>query len=231
VGFWLVGLLGVLFLALVIAAGVRLWMPMSSRKASRADVGVALMTGAVVAIVVLLLEVSTQLRFNDIESRRAKDQARQALLLQVAVADHLAGARFSNEDLHDFYFVSKDLTDANFSGANLRNAIFISATLVSAHLDHADLRGANLSAANLQEADLSKANLTGGAILSQACLQGTDLQGATMTGADLSSSNTSFAKYDGETFMPDGKMMACAQAPCRLPAVSVEPDPCAPKEQ
>lgn len=225
--FWLLALGGVAFLVLLVVSGTHLWWPLRGEQSSRGDVGTALMTGGVVAFAILLLQLSTDMRLRDVEERRAASDARQALLLQVAGTNRLAGARFEGRDLRDFYFVGKILTGANFEDADLRRAILSRAILLRADLDGADLREANLTEAFLQDAFLNDADLNDGTILQGACLRGADLQKADLLGADVTAANLSFAQYDEQTRMPDGRTMTCAKPPCRLPQQLVDPDPCA----
>jgi uncharacterized protein YjbI with pentapeptide repeats len=210
---------GAAFVALVVL-GTYLWWPTRHKLASRSEVGSALMTGAVVALAIFLLEVGAQERTSDIEEQRADEQAVQTLKLQVAVQDELYGFDFrqvlesGREDAFSgFSFGSKLLEEADFRGLTLTGANFIGAKLVRAKLQGANLGGADLIGANLDGAKLNDSVLAH-ADLTAACLRDTELMEANLTGAELGGADLSGARFDADTVWPDGRKRKCLPVSC-----------------
>jgi uncharacterized protein YjbI with pentapeptide repeats len=186
---WAIALIGFVALAGTVVPGVRLWWPTRVDPLSRRDLGLALMTGALIAFSVLLLQLLFDIRLAQSDhkrearqvaaDRRRADEADQAnFQLFVTRQADLAGVDLSRKQMIGFFLQGKNFAGANLSGANLRTAI----------LRHANLVGANLRDANLRDADLSYANLN------QANLEGADLTGATLGYADFSRARMSGSK-------------------------------------
>ena len=216
---------GMAFVGLV-AAGVYLWWPTRRDPASRASVGAALLTGAVVAFAIFLLQIVLDSRLDEIEQQRANERALQDLRQQVAASEgregtssglngfdfHIGGV----EDLSGFYFVNKILNEADFRGLTLNRADFSGADLTSAQLDDAKLNDADFLSARMENAFLERAELTG-ADLTSACLRLAHLKDANLTGADLSDVDLSDAEFNAKTVWANGETRACPEEVCVLP--------------
>src|SRR3954451_20393646 len=135
---------GVVFVACVVA-GLYFWWPTRYDPASRGSIGVALMTGAILAFAIFLL----QILMNATEQGRIRDREREGLRLQLAIEDNLGGIDLRDKDLAGFYLAGKQLTEAKLQKADLSDANLSAADLQRAHLDDANLRNVDLSAANL----------------------------------------------------------------------------------
>ncbi len=103
--------------------------------------------------------------------------------------------RNTNEDLDlmgkDFskrHIVLGRFNNADLSGANFRESI-----LVESRFRGADLAGANFTDAKLAGADLANANL-----------HGADLRNADLTATNVKGANFTGAKYNRNTFFPNG---------------------------
>jgi hypothetical protein len=125
-------------------------------------------------------------------------------------APDLRRADLSNMDLSDVRLSFARLEEACFSGSNLRRASFVKSRLTRADLSHtsleeahldrawlldANLQGAQLNAAKIRKASLARVNLDE-AVLHHANLEGTYLNGTTLLSTDLS-----FARIGGNTFV------------------------------
>ena len=179
---------GILLLLGTILPGVRLWWPQHRDPVSRSDLGIALMTGALIAFAVLGVQLLIQIRsMRDANAR--EDQAdRAALILQLGRSSNLSDLDLQEQDLSTAYLKEKDL-----SGANLSRTSMARASLQDSKLVGANLTGANFDKAQLQRADLRYAAL-GGASFVEANLSGADLDAATLTpGVDLTNANLSNA--------------------------------------
>jgi uncharacterized protein YjbI with pentapeptide repeats len=97
------------------------------------DLGIALISGAVVALAVLYLQV-----------RLSNAAEKRNLQLQLGLQDKFPGIDLSHHDLSGFHIPGKDLRQANLTGTNLRGANLSGANLQHAILNKADLRGAKL---------------------------------------------------------------------------------------
>lgn len=164
------------------------WIPSASAEGVTRQLGVGLVTGAVIALGVFLLD-----------GHRQEQENARALRLSLSLQSDLRGIDLRGKDLSGYYLAGKDLRDAKLTGANLQNAI-----LARTQLSNADLSGSNLRGANLVGADLSLARL-GAALLVGANLTGARLEEATLAGADLRRSsmrtaNLSNAFAEGANF-------------------------------
>jgi uncharacterized protein YjbI with pentapeptide repeats len=190
---WTILAVGIALLAATVIPGLYLWWPSRSGELAKSDLGLALMTGALIAFSVLVLEFMLTQRARKLESQRQDEAEQQALQLLVGRQQNLAGIDLGcsvAEDgsdckaLDDFYLSGKVLTDANLRGASLRGARLQRAHMEDAILAGADLRGSNLERAFLQRAVLDRAQLEG-ATLRFANLEGASLRGTHLQGADL----------------------------------------------
>jgi uncharacterized protein YjbI with pentapeptide repeats len=198
--------------------GIWGWWPSRRDPTCRRDLGVALMTGAVVAGAILLIQVVFDARIASIEHHRQAEQrrrdqiaraadARASLQLTVGLARNLRGMDFRGKDLSGFYLGWKNLRDALFAEAHLENAMLPGADLRGASLDGADLRSAHFDRARLERTNLNGADLRG-AVLSLAHIDGADMTWADLRGANLRTAvgRASFARatYDSTTQWPSG---------------------------
>lgn len=216
VSFWLTFGAGVALLAFSLVGGIYLYWPSFRRPDGRASLGLALMTGAFLAAIGLLI----QLRLDHDQRQRQAETDRQSFRLNIGLAPSLARADLSGRDLQGIYLNGKRLTGAvlreadlekanlssarmaraDFTGARLGHAVLICtvlehATLINAHLEGANLasahaRGAQFPGAVLAGADLSNADLR------QADLLGADLRAAKLAGADLRGADLTEARLD-----------------------------------
>jgi uncharacterized protein YjbI with pentapeptide repeats len=179
---------GVLLLIATVIPGVRLYWPQHRDPVRRSDLGIALMTGALIAFAVLAVQIMIQIRSQRDANEREAQAERAALLLQLGRSANLASLDLHEEDLSNAYLKEKDL-----SGANLEHASMTSASLQDSKLIGANLSGATLDNARLHRADLRYADL-GGASLVRAELNGVNLNAAALTpSVDLSQADLSNA--------------------------------------
>jgi uncharacterized protein YjbI with pentapeptide repeats len=170
-----IALLGVLLLIATVIPGIRLYWPKRHDEVTRSDLGIALMTGALIAFSVLALQLVIQVRSQRDANDREDQAERQALLLQLGRSTNLSGLDLHQKDLSEAYLNGKVLR-----GANLEQAIMERASFQDANLVAANLRGATLEDAHLDRADLRYADLAG-AKLHGARLRGVNLDGATLS--------------------------------------------------
>ena len=179
---------GVLLLVVTIVPGIRLWWPQHHDPVSRSDLGVALMTGALIAFAVLAVQVLIQVRSQRDANEREDQADRAALLLQLGRSTNLSDLDLQEQDLS-----SALLKDKDFTGANLRKASMANTSLQDSQLVGANLSGVNLDGAQLQRADLRHAVLSGASFVG-AKLNGANLDAATLTGGvDLTGADLSNA--------------------------------------
>lgn len=210
------------------AAGLYLWWPARDDPASRTAVGAALLTGAVVAFAIFLLQVVMDARFDELEERRANERALQDLRVQVHTSETLEGFDFHVgrvRDLSGFYFVNKTLSDTDFRGLPLYGAKFTGADLRRAKLDDAKLNDADFIAANMEGAFLIRAELIR-ADMTLACLRLANLMGADLSGADLTDADLSDATYNRATVWPSGRRRKCGRRECQYPERREPADSC-----
>jgi uncharacterized protein YjbI with pentapeptide repeats/endonuclease YncB( thermonuclease family) len=148
--------------------GVLLWAPTWDDKDSRASIGTALATGAVISGMFFLLTVRDEHNRKVLETRDQQAQARianqEALALQLTLQHDLSGVDLSNDRLGRFDLANKNLTGANLYGVTLAHGRLIGSVLdgVSlnrADLEHALMRKAKLNGASVNGADLDWVNL------------------------------------------------------------------------
>lgn len=218
--------------AICVVLGTYLWWPTRKDLEARSQAGSALFAGAVVAIAVFFLQLGTEVRFREIEERRANERAVQDLKLQVAVQDSLEGFDFRDVrakdlgDLSRFYFRGKKLMDSDFRDVTLNGADFTGANLRGAKFDRATLHDATLISANLESAFLIQAELQD-ADLTTACLRSSTLTGANLARADLTGADLSDAEFDAETVWTNGRKLNCSQKTCFMKALPPRaPTPC-----
>lgn len=182
--YWLIALIGSIALAGTVVPGIRLYWPSRSDPVRRSDLGLALMTGALIAFSVLLLQLLFDIRLaqSDQESSAREDQANFQLF--VTRERELAGVDLSQKNMRAFFLQGKDLAGSDMSSSDLRDAVLRHSSLVGANMTDADLRDADLRYANLDEANLEGADLEG-AKLAFASLEGTRLRGANLKRTDL----------------------------------------------
>jgi hypothetical protein len=188
---------GLVFLACVVS-GFYFWWPTRYDPASRGSIGVALMTGAILAFAIFLLQLLTTAT----EQGRVRDREREGLRLQLAIEDHLEGIDLQGQDLSGFYLAGKQLTDAKLQNADLSDSNLSAADLQRAHLDDADLSNVDLSAANLTGVFLTGARFAGESTLEAACLRLADIRDVDLSAVDLTGADFSDAKYDTDTQLP-----------------------------
>jgi uncharacterized protein YjbI with pentapeptide repeats len=186
--------------------GVNLWGSELHVSGSRANLGAALLGGALVAATVFFVEATSQ-----------GQSQRHQLRFTVSLQKDLTAVDLYGEDLSYAHLYKKNLTDADLREINLTRAFLGQATLTGALLNDAILKeadlsdavvkeaslsgatleGANLAGANFEDADLERTRFTGvkqedfesvdftGASLARADLSGTSLPGSDFTEADL----------------------------------------------
>src|SRR5215203_6178 len=128
---WILPLAGIILF--VIVPGLLLLMRPGPESNRNSDLGIALISGAVVAGAVLYL----QARLSSVAEKRN-------LQLQLGLQDKFPGIDLSHRDLSGFHIPGKDLRQANLTGTNLRGVNLSGANLQHAILTKADLRGAKL---------------------------------------------------------------------------------------
>ena len=179
---------------MLLVAGVALWL-WRPRETRAYEVGLALLSGAVIALVVFVAQVGFDSRIRDADAARAEEEERQALRLSLGSSRSLEGVDLSGrKDLREINLGRKrlrysllrgaDLHGASLVGADMRETDLRDAFLHRAQLRRADLQRAFVTSADLGSADLSSANLSG-ARLSWASLAGARLRSATVRGAEV----------------------------------------------
>jgi len=183
--------------AVILVLGCRLCWRAWKEPEGREELGMTLLTGAVVAVAILGLQVFFDQRLSSIEDRRRADEmartlrldaqaARQSLRLTIGIQRNLEYIDLSGRDLASFYLGGKDLQGAHLVKTNLRRAILARANLTNAVLEGAHLEGAHLDNVRLKNAGLQWAHLQG-AVLSQANIRDADFSYADLRGVDLES--------------------------------------------
>jgi uncharacterized protein YjbI with pentapeptide repeats len=159
------------------------------------DAGVALVTGAVVGVVIFLATDSLERNLLDAqetfeEDRFERDVRRDNLRFVREVATQVGPKTkpFAGLDLREGHLAGLDLSEADLAGADLAGA---------------DLAGANLKAADLPGADLTDADLLG-ADLTDADLTDADLSDADLSDAKLNDAILEDFTSDDDTVWPDG---------------------------
>lgn len=186
----------VLIVVLSVLPGFYLWWPSRGDSAARSDLGVALMTGALIALAVLGIQVLIDQGIRQREEDRQALDAQRSFELQLNLQDDLTGIKLDGRDLREFYLYEKVLENAKLNDTDLTGAILSRANLASAELRRANLAGASLNAAVLRNAKLERANLDF-TILESADLYGAILAGATVTNTDFTSANLAGVDFRG----------------------------------
>jgi uncharacterized protein YjbI with pentapeptide repeats len=156
-----IAIVGVLLLIATVIPGVRLYWPQRGDPVSRTDLGVALMTGALIAFAVLVLQLLIQVRSQMDANDRQNEAERQSLLLVLGRSQDLSGLDLHAKDLSGAYLNAKILSRADLEKANMENASLQDANLVAADLQEANLENAHLERADLRHADFTGARLSG----------------------------------------------------------------------
>ncbi len=196
---WMIVGVALAILAFSVVPGVFLFWPSRSDPVCRSDLGVALMTGALVAFAVLGFQLLVEARVSRVEQDRQKLEERQTLELQLALTtEPLPRIALRERDLSYFYLYKKDFREgifngANLTGANLTQAVLNDARFIGPNLERAHLDGASMNSANLAGATLKGANLT------DAQLQDAQLDGAELQATDLTNANLTNAFLTGVT--------------------------------
>jgi len=214
---------GILIIVLSVLPGLWLWWPKRKDDVSRSDLGVALMTGALIAVAVLTIQVSIDEKARKRDETRQVADARQNFELTLSLQRDLTGIRLDGKDLRGIHFHGKRLERASLIGSVmdevvLSDANLTDATLLDAKLKDADMTGvqaerANFQGAHLEGAVLNRSRLRGAAFirahlenaelrdavllyanLQQSHLEGTSFSRASLIGADLSG-----ATWDSKT--------------------------------
>jgi len=127
-------------------AGALFWTYGRKEVGSRATLGAALLSGAVVSFSVLGLQIAT-------EAQRQRIADREALQLTLSLQQDLSGVGLSGRDLSRFFLHGKQFRNAMMEETNLQLADLGCGRVDGANLDDANLRGANLADAQLQHAE------------------------------------------------------------------------------
>jgi uncharacterized protein YjbI with pentapeptide repeats len=214
---WKLVAVGAGILVATVVPGVWLWWPRRGDAASRSDLGLALMTGTVVAFSVLVVQVLFDSRASQLEDlQRAAQSTRdrilqrhtekQSLAVSIGMQRDLRDIDLHGRDLSGFILARKRLNRANLSWARLDKAFLAGSNLSGASLDGAHLHGAFLDDAKLVGTTLTRADLRGaylrGAGLQGADLSGADLRGTELTDAMLRGAALGGARYDAKTKWP-----------------------------
>src|SRR6185312_14124002 len=131
---WMLVAVGAGFLATAVVPGIWLWWPARGDASSRSDLGVALMTGTLVAFSVLVVQVLYESRASRVEAvqrdaqvtrdHRLQQQAeRQSLALAVGMQHDLRELDLRGRNLSGFFLVRKQLQEAQLSGARLDESV------------------------------------------------------------------------------------------------------------
>lgn len=186
---WLILLVAGVLIVGTVLPGLRLWWPTRTEQVSKTDLGLALMTGALIAFAVLTVQILVDIRGRQEDRHRELAAERQSLQISVGQRN-LSGIYLGGAHLKNFYLGGKRLNGADLGEARLQGAVLTRAWLVGANLNKAWLSGANLSGARLADATLDDAHLEGanldGANLDGASLANARLDGAVLTDARMS---------------------------------------------
>ena len=214
---WMLVAVGAAVLVMGVVPGVWLWWPAHEDASSRSDLGVALMTGTLVAFSVLIIQVLFDSRASRMEHlRQAAQETRNHILQQqtehqnlglaIGMQHDLRGIDLRGRNLSGFFLARKQLNEAQLSLARLDKAVLTGTDLSDANLVGARLRRAFLDDSTLVGAILTRADLRGaylrGARLRDADLSQADLRGADLTDATLAGAALGGARYDASTKWP-----------------------------
>lgn len=166
---------------------VSAWMIVSGQKGSkRFDLGVGLLTGAIISFAVLAVQVA-------VDSRAQDRLERTQLLLTLNINDDLSHIDLHNENLPGLYLPKKNLSGAILCGTDLESAVLGEARLDGAHLIDTNLKEANLIQATAIGAEFRRSDLRGASLgssnLARADIKDTDFSEAQISRSDLSHSS------------------------------------------
>ena len=170
---------GFLIIALSVLPGLWLWWPKRKDDVSRSDLGVALMTGALIAVAVLAIQVSIDEKARKRDETRQVADAQQNFELTLSLRRDLTGIRLDGEDLRGIHFHGKNLERASLVGSVMEEVVLSEAKLTDATLSGAKLAGADMTGVQAERANFNVAHLEG------AVLNGSRLRGARFIGAHL----------------------------------------------
>ena len=146
---------------LLASVGSFLWASEMHVLGSRQQLGAALLSGAVVSLVILVLQVEPA-----VEAKAAAPATREEHVAQTrdlrwfdASSLNAPGSFLPHRDFRGALLVDADLSDADLSDSLLGSANLTNASLCGASLIWSDLTGANLTGTNLRNADLRGAIL------------------------------------------------------------------------
>ncbi|MEO3860109.1 pentapeptide repeat-containing protein [Acrocarpospora sp. B8E8] len=172
----------------VLGIGAFLWVQDSSSKASRSNLGAAIIGGGVIAFVIFSQQDSADQRRED-----------QSILNALRTQSDLTGADLRDRDLEAVSLRGRQLRDADLTAAQLSDA-----DLSRARLTDALLVKSNFAKAKLENADLSHAEIT--------CA---GFSGANLRGANLSDVTMDVSVVDGKAAL-DENIGIPFQGPCSL---------------
>lgn len=198
--FWLIVVLGAVVIGVAIASGLYFFWPSRTERVSRSDLGVALLSGVLVAAAVLAIQLLFDWRLRQLDTRRADEAAqqeerqrieaeRQDFQLVVVQTKDLSGVRPPTTNLTHFFLRDRTLIEAKLNGVDLTDADLTGSDLTRAELAGAKLVGTTLTDTTLLQTDLDNATLVDveltGAIMREAGLRGTTITGGNLERADL----------------------------------------------
>ncbi len=108
---------------------------------------------------------------------------------------------FVTKDLSQVNFSSQNLSYRNFSGANLFDAALVGTFLSNGNFRNVNFTQANLSGATAVSTDFSNSNFTNASIASGAFFQNSDFTDAVMTGVSLSGSDFGAVNFTNVHFI------------------------------
>ena len=195
---------GFLIIVLSVLPGLWLWWPQRKDEVSRSDLGVALMTGALIAVAVLAIQVSIDEKARKRDETRQVADARQNFELTLSLQRDLTGIRLDGKDLRGIHFHGKKLERASLIGsvmdevvlseANLTDATLLGAKLVDADMTGVQAERANFQGAHLEGAVLNRSQLRGAAFI-QTHLENAELRDAVLLFANLQQSHLEGASF------------------------------------
>jgi uncharacterized protein YjbI with pentapeptide repeats len=187
---------GFLIIVFTVIPGLWLWWPKRTDAVSRSDLGVALMTGALIAVAVLAIQVSIDEKARKREETRQETDARQNFELTLSLQQDLSGIRLDRDDLRGLNFFGKTMRRASLNRALMHNVVLSNAILEEATLQRTIMPGALMDGAILTDAHLENADMTG-AILTRARMRRAQLDGAHLETADLTNARLLYADLTG----------------------------------
>ncbi len=152
-------MLGTLIVLLVVGCA---FFVEGSDSTKQADLGVALLSGAIIGLAILGAEYLVDQRERHLSELVAEWDRRQNLIQTISMNNDLTGIDLSGRNLDGIYLRGKKLNGANLVGVSLRgadltNAEFRDALLIGADLSGAILAGTCFRGAVMYAADLSRA--------------------------------------------------------------------------